>query len=156
MFSTVWKAKDNRNCIRHLVNMFSTSLNLGYIFEGILKIILLFTHSQKIWNIFITHKIDKLNQIRSQVEYLNFNQWTGLNRDPSNDADNFYDDEENRTVRESAMCLVSQDDPYFSFIFIGKLEHFSTSHLTERIPYTRMFTSKYHKTVANIFVIAFI
>ena len=45
---------------------------------------------------------------------------------------------------------------YFSSIFTGKLKYLSTWHLAERIPYIILFTSKYYKTLTNIFVFAFI
>ena len=58
------------------------------------------------WKIYITYKIYNLNIICLQVEHLNYNKWTGLNRDPSEDDENRNNDQENTKVRESAMCLV--------------------------------------------------
>ena len=67
---------------------------------------MIFTNSIEM-NISITYKIYNLNIICLQVEHLNYDKWTGLNRDPPKDDENRYNDQENTKVRESAMCLVS-------------------------------------------------
>ena len=155
IFSTIWKAKDNRNCIRHLVYMFSTIFNLGYIFEGILQIILIFTSLLKLdkypWHKNRQFKSNTITGWASELQSMDWFKSRAFKRRRKS----------LRWQRKHESSRISNvlgklKNTYFSSIFTGKLKYLSTWHLAERIPYIILFTSKYYKTFTNSFVIAFI